>query len=898
MSQQDGALEVEPDGHWLSQSKLRPPTVANEIISRKRLLDKLQLADDRLFGLIAAPAGFGKSVLLSQWYNQNLGKDSHCVWISLDGSDSDPNQFLALIILAINGAGLEMRQLSVMADVGLVGTSLSSVLQRTTAEIASSEAKILLCLDDYHRTQCDETDMILKELAYQSDGKMRICLSTRDVSTPNFANLLLTGDALSIDARDLKFFDSEMRAMFGNKLTEQEYKDLQGKTEGWPVALQLAKLLVGQKNENRDSLSLLRGHTGHLATYLTNQVISKLPDDLQDFVLKTSILDTFNAELANAVCEHSVSRDCLRRLEPLHALLLPTDAEHEIFRYHHLFAECLSDLLVRKHPDSYEQLHLKAARWLGRQKRTGEAVRHARIIGNFEIWAQLVCDVGGWELVLFGGIGHLSGLLRKFPDDELSRFPRLQIAKCYLVLKSGDVRQARAHFDAACASRNFDSSDDRLMRDYTNLRILLDTYEDRSLVDSDNKFLEDSMDRLGTGDPITRGVIQCNRVLRHVAFGEFDLAEEAGHASARSMREGNSVLGLNYAFLHIGLSAFYRGDYRTAETSYIKADEMADDNFGADSGLKAAAGTHRLSFDFWRGKLEADQIPKLETAVYHICRFDGWFEVFAVGFDALFHDALAVRHFGRMENYIRRMRATAMERGVERLEALADAFELAYFAVNGDMRNAAVMFEVVKKYAVPDTRKVHSPTWMIRMFAGFACTRYLIKAGSIREAVRFARSACGLVSEVGAGFFEVRCHLCKALALDSARRRKEAVNSVVSALELAAQGELKQPFRSPGAARLLRAARGKIRMEDDRILVSNFLSEVLGHAGKNDSILSNRELQVLDELSFGKSNKEIASSLDVAENTVKFHLKNIFTKLKVTRRMQAVFAAKDQQLID
>lgn len=898
MDTSDGEFEFETEGHWLSQSKLRPTAITNDIISRKRLLDKLQLAGERPFSFITAPAGFGKSVLLSQWYNKNLGGESHCVWIGLDEADSDPNQFLALIILAIDGAGHEMRQLAVMADVGLVGTSLITVLQRTAAMIANSESRISLCLDDYHRAHCDETDMILKELADQTSGKLRICLSTRDVSSPSLTNLLITGDAISIDAQDLKFSDSEVRATFGNDLSDEDYRSIQSKVEGWPVALQLAKLLVGQKNESRDALPLLHGHTGHLANYLTDQVISNLPEDLQDFVLKTSILDTFTADLADAVCDHSTSRDCLRRLEPLHALLVPLDETQETFRYHHLFAECLSDLLVRRYPDQVRELHLKAAHWLGDRKRISEAVRHARAIDDFTTWAELVCEAGGWELILFGGIGHLSGLLRQFPDDELSDFPRLQIAKCYLLLKSGDIKQARAHFDGACAPKNFDRSNTPLMRDYINLRILLDAYEDHSLVDFENQFLSESLEQLGTEDPITRGVIQCNLVLRHIAFGEFEIAGEAGKASARSMREGNSILGLNYAFLHIGLNDFYQGSFRTAEANYVKAEEMARDNFGADSGLKAAAGVHGHSLSFWKGELEAESVLALETDVFQICQFDGWFESFAIGFDALFHHALAERNPNRMSEYVRQMRVTALERGVERLDAVADAFELILCVVDDDMRKAARLFEAVRQHTVSDTRKKHAPTWMVRMFAGMACTRYLIKTNSVREALKYAQTTNSLVAEIGVQFFEVRCLLNTALALDAARRRRDAVDLIVNALELAAPIEYKQPFRSPSAARLLRAARGRIRLQDDRILVSNFLSDILGRTTENESILSDRELQVLDELSLGKSNKEIANALDMTENTVKFHLKNIFNKLKVTKRMQAVSVAKEQQLID
>ena len=886
------------DENWLSKSKLRPPAITPAILHRQRLLDKLTKANDRPFSLITAPAGYGKSTLLAQWFNKNVAEGRHCAWLNLDESDAEPSQFLALIILATEKSGLEMRQLSMLAQVGLVGTSLSNVLKRTAESIAKSENPVLLCIDDYHRVQCNEVDKVLIELSKLTNGKLNVCVSSRNVMNPTLTNLLLTADADSIEVNDLKFSELEIRETFGENFSEREYQDLQSKVEGWPVALQMAKILIGGSSDDHRSLSLLHGHTGHLENYLTDQVISNLSPDLQDFVLNTSIFDSFDAELADAVCGHNNSRDYLRQLESIHALLVPLDAEHRSFRYHLLFRECLNELLVRKLPDRYNELHLHAARWLGERKRTAEAVELLRHVGAYDDWADLVCKAGGWELILFGGIGYLRGLLRNFPDQELAKHPRLQIAKSYLYLKSGDVLNARAYFDAASASDNFDKSDKGLMRDYVNIRVLLESYEDEPLIDYDNQFLEQINDTDHLDDPITRGVVQASVVSRHIAFGEFGKANEIAQASAKSMREGKSILGLNYALLHIGLCAFYCGDYRTAVANYRQAEEMADDNFGADSGLKAATTVHFSALKFWKNEIELLQNSDFETAVYQICEFDGWFEAYAVGFDALFHDALYNRDFDRASNYIERMRETARQRGVERMLVIADSFDLMTLLVKNDMRKAAIQFEEVKQHNTPNTRKLHTPTWIVRMFAGLASCRYLMKIGEHREALRIAQSLRMIVSGINANFFLIRCMLNQALVLDGAKRRKEAVDTVVSALEVAAPSEIIQPFRSPSSVRLLRSARGRIRNEVDKILVTNFLSEILTTGGNKSSLLSDREFQVLEELSLGKSNKEIAYSLDMTDNTVKFHLKNIFSKLKVTRRIQAVSVAKERQLID
>ena len=882
---------------WLSKSKFQPPTTTSHLIARPLLIDLLEGALGQRLIVVTAPAGFGKSTLLAQWCAGREELEEISAWLTLDEADAEPNQFLAYLIHALDNAGFNVGELSIAADDGLIGTSVQLVVRRLAATFQQAQSPTLLVIDDYHRAKSPVIDRIILDLAEHCAGNLTLCLASREKLFPELASMLASGEALEIDAARLRFTDAELRVAVGVDLAETVFAALQTKVEGWPVAVQLARLLLNDDADHEASIARLHGHTGHLATYLTEQVIERLDPDQREFVLKTSILDTFDAELADAVCGHDRSSHLLKALEPLHALLIPLNHQCASFRYHHLFAECLQDLLQRQRDVDARQLHLNAARCLGERGDYSAAVRHGMAARQDRLCADLVCRAGGWELVLFGGIGRLNGLLRHFPQKVLKKYPRLQFAKSYLALKNGQISEARAYFDCAVSSPRFEKHDADLMRDYINMRILIEAYEDNGLIDPDNEFIYEAIDRIGADDSVTRGIIQCNMALRHTASGRFEPARQQAETAARSMREARSVLGMNYCYLHLGMIAFYTGDYRVAAANFEKATAMARDNFGADSGLKYLSEVYLQAARFWKAGLDDDSLSALRDAVEHMRRFDGWFENFAIGYDALFHHALqSGRHLDARET-IRKMEDDAGERGIERLRLLCSAFRLMYFARTGDLRSSAREYEQVRVVVERNADLTPAANWMILFFSASACAQHLA-ASDTRLALTYARRAQEVVAAIGADFFVLRAHLMQAFVLDAANRRRDAVEALLPALKMASISEIAQPFLSRDAERMLRAARGKEHLYDEDVLLSNFVSDILGRNVNGERLLSECEMQVLEELAAGKSNKEIARALYRTENTVKFHVKNIFAKLNVTRRMQAVTAAKALKLIE
>ena len=883
-----------------SVSRFLPPPLSGDIIPRPSLMELLAGNRNKKVIALAAPAGFGKSTLLAQWHAscQREKPPVTCLWINLKEADADPNIFLPTLIRALVRAGIEVGEIAILPEHGLLGASPKAVVEKVSTALQAHGAPVAVFLDDFHLAHSPSLNDLLATLVLSGPPVFKLYLSTRDKLVNDLFPLLVSGDAIEIDANALRFSEQEVREAIAVELPPESLAELIRRVEGWPVAVQLAKLLLTGENRAAEAVTRLHGHTGPLAVYLTEEVVGQLDSRLQEFLLKTSILKDFTIELADHVCGHDRSRALLKKLQPLYALLIPLDDSNRQFRYHNLFAECLEDLLHDRYGAETAALHRRASEWYRMQGQITEAVRHAVAAKDHDLAAQLICEAGGWELILFGGIGYLTNLMRYIPPNVMQAHPRLLFANSYLALKNGDIRSARAQFDAAVASKAYDEDDKEMQRDYINLRVLLESYEDEWIIKKDNNYLYEKLQEIPADDPVTRGIIHCIAAMRETGFGQFEKAVESTRLAARSMREGNTVLGLNYVYLHVGMCALYTGDYAVAEANFDKASAMAEDNFGADSGLKYLADVYRDAVAFWRGRLDDSGLQRLQAGLEHVQDFDGWFDIFAVGYDALFHAAVNKQDFEAAARVVDMMEETAADRGITRLACMAAAFRLMQLTWSGDKIQSTMKLTEVKALASPRTATDPASTWMVRFFTAAARARYATFMGKHQDAMAAAGQCVEIASSIKAGFFLLRARILKAVACDFAKKKKEAVDTLVAALKTGAASDLREPFCYPHTGRLLRAARSRIRNMDEDILTANFVTGILGQAGGEPGLLSDRETEVIEELAQGRLNKEIAFTLNMTENTVKFHLKNIFAKLGVTRRMQAITKAKDLKIIE
>lgn len=884
--------------------KVEAPRQSASVVPRPRLIAALDdLAGVRVL-LLDAPAGFGKTTLLSQWRGELHRLGHRVAWLSLDRSDADARQLLIGMARALEVAGVELSRGDGGGDQGLAELTVETILRRVAATMAAGRDPVVLMLDDYHLASNPDVDRVIGRLVDLVPEHSLLILGSRQRPRWDVPRLIAAGTAAEITGDALRFTQNESMELLQAEVPGIALQGLIDRTEGWPVALQLARLAMRGGDAGR-SLPQLTARGTHLSRFLTDQVLRGLSPEVVDFLLETSILERFNASMTDHLRDRGDGWEMLERLEALQSLLTPVDAEHVWFRYHHLFAEYLQSTLRQRHPERVAGLHLRASEACERAGLVGEAVRHASEAGDFDRCGALVERAGGWRLVLFGGAGQLRYLLGLIPDAEKLSRPRLLVAEAYLRMKEGRLDDAAASYDlVSAATRSVPRDDlsglDDLERDVLNVGLLKQGYEDNGLDAGVLRAFRSQRASLPGSDGLTRGILDCASAIAALRLGALGDAEAFAREAMGEMRSVNSVLGLNYCFLHAGSAAMLRGELRTAAAYLVQARGMAAENFGNDSGLKAMSDLLLAAVRSWLDEPSHERAD-LEASFRHVCDYDGWFDIYAAGLDTRFRAARAARDPVALQAVIDDGAAIADARGLRRLQSIVEAQRLLHACMVGDDAGADAIAARLSRNFPLGCWRTAPETW--RPY--HEVSRALALWGSARDrrsALDRAEDAIRCAAEFGARPHEIEALLMQAELRHGQGRAGDAAADLARAVALAAPDRIAQPFRRAGklAPLLADLQRSLWRSGGDPVQAA-FLSEVTAGAAPDDvgeegpaAGLSAREREVVRELALGSTNKEIARALDMTEHTVKFHLKNVFTKLRVDRRAHVLSALRER----
>ena len=361
----------------------------------------------------------------------------------------------------------------------------------------------------------------------------------------------------------------------------------------------------------------------------------------------------------------------------------------------------------------HRSLHLRAAQWYEAHELPAQATKYACLSGNLEYAARIAEDAGGWELILFGGISLFRQLIGHFPKDDLVRFPRLEIARVYQLVKEGQVPQAHQMF-ARLKEENSSLLTDStnatapLRRDMLLVGMMLDIYADRITERSALKALLAVEDGLASSDSTGRSLVYASGAVAALAVGALDDALRNAKLSQRYMREVNCVLGLNYALLHEGQATLFLGHLKEAIAILDEARDMAEDNFGADSGLKAisdilSAAAHYL--------LDETDSENLNAALEYAEHYDGWFEIYAAGYGTAASLAYAQRGLDAAIAVLASGRHAAQARGLDRLTELLNAYEYLFLVKAMDLTKAERFARRAKLFFISDVKDRRLENW-------------------------------------------------------------------------------------------------------------------------------------------------------------------------------------------
>lgn len=894
----------------LSTKFILPPAGA-KIIRRQRLLRLLDesLEQNVSLALICGPAGYGKTTIVSEWLrsSQHIRPDQYA-WLTLERSDDDLTHFLTYFVAALQniqpgiGAGL-LKLLQTHKPLPL--PSLATMLINELSEIPG---RFFLVLDDYHLLGADAILNFMAFLVDHQPPQLCLVLVTRADPALPLSRLRARRQLVELRQEDLCFLPDEV-SEFANQtmnlaLAPEQLTFLTHKTEGWVSGLQLAALSLRAAQDRSAFLSAFSGEHGFIADYLVDEVLAHLPGYLCDFMLHTSLLERLSAPLCEAVTGQSDSHATLQQLVDANLFIVPLDNEHTWFRYHNLFADLLRKRLQSTQAEIIPELHRRASRWFEQHALTDLAIEHAIAGRDFEQAARLIEQVGE-RLLMYGDATSLLRWIEALPEEQMLARPLLgSLYGIALILRARPNQLVASLLEKM---RNSGNQDD-CQGEMNMLQGLLAIHQGdaaRAI-----QLAEKALQQLSPEHPFFRSLAADTLGMGHTLAWDIPAATRAFELVVEISNQSGNVMMAILALTNLSGFCYVRGQLHTAIATCYQILDMANQRIGSQTPI---VGKTLLNL----GEMLREQ-GDLDAALHYLLDAVRMMEVFSeVG--------LPVAHLAVARVYLNKHDWQAAQTYIDKACQLAKATQ----TVLMDDRLAEVMqarldlargeVDQVVRWArrrgfldrQPEellAEASQNPAYL-EVFIGesLVLVRLLLAQRQPEQALALIELLQNLVVKRKNQRRLLEVLVIKALALHQKGALDQALEILRQALSQAEPEGYVRTFVDDGEAmtRLLyqAASQGIFPTYVGRLLAVLVEEEQSARQAKRPpseiliEALSERELEVLCLIADGLSNAEIAQRLCISLSTVKGHTSNIFGKLGVKNRAQAITRARSLDLL-
>ena len=909
----------------LLETKLYIPKWRAGLVSRPRLVERLDQGTERKLTLVSAPAGFGKTTLLAEWVAAAPASERSTAWISLDQSDNDPALFWSYFIAALqtvqSRVGESTLSLLQSAQPPPIELALTSLIN----EINAIQDDFILVLDDYHVIDTKSVHDGIAFLLEHLPPQMHLVIASRSDPPLPLARLRGRGESTELRASDLRFTLDEAAAFLNEmmvlNLSSGDVAALETRTEGWAAGLQLAALSMRGREDVPGFIRAFAGDDRYIVDYLVEEVLQRLPDRVRSFLLQTSILDRLSSALCDAVTGHDDGKGMLEDLERDNLFLVPLDDKRRWYRYHHLFADVLHVHSMEEQPDKVPIQHRRASEWYEHNGQPADAVRHALAAEDFERAAGLV--ERAWPAVQrsYEDATWL-GWLRALPDELVRARPVLSVAYAWALLNRGELEAGEARLRDAERWLDATADTSELPEALTAEMVVVDEEQFRSLpasiaaartfhaqaigdVAGTEKYARRALDLLPEGDYFQRAIPTGVLGLAYWASGDLEAAHRLiADANVKIRKTGNIAIAISGTCILADIR-MAQGRLHEAVSIYKRSLQLA-----TEQGEPVLRGTADLYLGFSELHLEQGD---LEAAKQHLLTSEELGEQAA-------NEAYQYR--GR----VARARLKEAQGDLDGALDLLDEAERVY--TGGVVPNVRPIAALKARMWVAQGRLAEALEWVrernlsvdddlsyLREFEHITLARVLIarhkserEDRSIHEAVELLERLLKAAEEGERTGSVIEILVLQALALEAQGDIPPALVPLERALTLAQPEGYVRVFlgeEEPMRNLLRHATASGIASTYTQRLLTAFdfteqpVSKTSGRPGAPGLVepLTERETEVLRLISVGMTNQEIAGQLVISVATVKRHITNIYGKLGVGHRTQATARANELNLL-
>jgi len=872
-------------------TKIAVPPRRAGIVARERLDERLSEGLHRRLTLVSAPAGFGKTTLVADWASRC---GSPVAWLSLDEADRDPAQFVTDLVAALRTVAPEAGEAVLPALELPQPPAVASVLANVVNDLAAAPADFVLVLDDLHAVDARAVDDALAFLIDHAPGRMHLLIATREDPALPLARLRAAAELVELRAADLRFTTDESTSFLNEtmdlRLSAANVSTLEATTEGWIAGLQLAAVSLRGESDPAAFIRSFSGSHRFVLDYLVEEVLGRQPAAVTAFLLRTSILDRLCGELCDAVTFDPATpgRQTLELLERTNLFVVPLDDERRWYRYHHLFRDLLAQRLSQAEPPpAIDELQLRASRWYEDNGFEVEAFRHAAAGHDVERAARLI-EGKGLPLYLRGALAPIVDWLSSLPDETLDAWPNLRVVYATVLLGSGHTAGIEEMLDRAesiVRTRVGTNAPDQETRSLLGRLASVRVFVALSRHQADRMIAESkrALEYLPEDDLPGRSAVAGTLGYAYEVLGDRAAAKKAYAEALPLSRATGSRFGEMVAVLGLAGIEERDTDLRAAAATYEEAVGLAAD-LPYPIIAEAHLGLARIAYEWnhlttaWQraqrslefaGQLEnTDRTAASQVMLARVKLAEGDID----GAERILGDAeRSIRElpFVREGPNVAAVRAELCLRGrdLEGAERAASEFDLA---------------------------AVRARVFLARGEAAGAL--------AVLEPYRSRAEARGWADE------RLQALVLEALASRAAGDVDRALAVLSEVLESAAREGYIRLFvdEGPAMARLLREAAPGPHRRYVLALLAAFDEPTTaepspgppgGLASAGMEPLTKRELELVELIAEGLSNQEIADRLFLSPQTVKVHVRNIYSKLGANSRTQAVARARSSGIL-
>ncbi len=867
---------------------------APRLVQRGELVASLDRAAEAKVTLVSAPPGSGKTSLLRAWAD-GPGQPYRLAVVQVPRDQQDSQQFWLTVLSAIReAAGMrgEGEQLAATPDFNGAAT-----VDRVLSQLAGHQDRTFLIIDDLHELTSPEALTQLTGLLVELPQHVHAILATRRDLPLRLHKLRLAGELAEIRAADLRFTQRETRELMKASdvtLSEAGVTRLQQRTEGWAAGLRLAAISLASSPDPERFVAEFSGSSRTVAEYLLAEMLDCQPADVQQLLLRTSLLDRVNGELADLLTGHPGCERSLLELEDANAFVVSLDPARTWFRYHHLFADLLRLELRRRLPEELPALHRLAAKWFTEHGSIVDAIRHTQAAGDWSVAAQLLAD-HSFSMTLDGQAQTIQTLLRAFPPWAVTEGPDLSLARATSDLAEGNLDAAAAHLTVAETSITSTPPDRKHRLEVATAALRLSLARHRghlaSVIDQ-VRFLASPVSGQSDED------IALDSDLRAVALMNLGIVEAwalANTDSERHLQEGAELARkIGRPYLEVACLAELAfaskiEPFASTRKRCREAIALAEQHgWGADP-VVAPALVNLAGALIWTGEFEEGDRWLQRARALEPDTGPGGRLLLHIGNGML----LAAR--GRLREalaeYCAAEELQAQLDGSHALAGMLTSWRLSTQARLGQVREARATLAALDA-ELASSGEIGNARATICLAEGDPAAAL----AAIHDVLHGTAPAVGYVTVVEA-------HLLAALAHRELGDERAAATAAESALALAEADRLVLPFATTGSRELLAAmprhetAHAALLTDILDIMSGGSVAPRSESSWSQIEQLSPSELRVLRYLPTNLSRPEIASALSVSVNTVNTHIRNIYAKLQAQDRSAAVQRAREMRLL-